>query len=135
MEAALSRQVETGRLPSFSQLAAPMAKADAFMRNMVARRVPSASAEAGEGGAPTTTTAGAISTGSAWTGGIRSRDDVVKALDAIVAYYAKNEPSSPIPIFMARCKRLVMMGFVDIVRELVPDALSQEQSQYVGDLR
>jgi hypothetical protein len=26
---------------------------------------------------------------------------------------------------MARCKRLVMMSFIDIVRELVPDAVSQ----------
>jgi type VI secretion system protein ImpA len=59
------------------------------------------------------------------TGGIKSREDVLKALAAISAYYERYEPSSPIPIFMARCKRLVMMGFVDIVRELVPDAISQ----------
>jgi type VI secretion system protein ImpA len=61
-----------------------------------------------------------------WSGGgIRSREDVVRALDAITAYYERHEPSSPIPIFVARCKRLVTMGFVDIVRDLVPDALAQ----------
>jgi type VI secretion system protein ImpA len=58
-------------------------------------------------------------------GEISSREDVVRALDKISAYYERHEPSSPIPLFMARCKRLVMMSFIDIVRELVPDAISQ----------
>jgi type VI secretion system protein ImpA len=56
---------------------------------------------------------------------ISSREDVLKALDKICAYYDRHEPSSPIPIFMQRCKRLVTMGFVDIVKELVPDAANQ----------
>jgi type VI secretion system protein ImpA len=62
---------------------------------------------------------------SGMPGEITSREDVVRALERISAYYDKHEPSSPIPLFMARCKRLVMMSFIDIVRELVPDAVSQ----------
>jgi type VI secretion system protein ImpA len=77
----------------------------------------------GTGAGPDPGTGQAASSG--WTGGIKSRDDVLKALNAISAYYEKFEPSSPIPLFMARCKRLVTMGFVDIVRDLVPDALAQ----------
>ncbi len=42
-----------------------------------------------------------------------------------MAYYARHEPSSPIPLFIERCKRLVTMGFKDIVKELVPDAVRQ----------
>jgi type VI secretion system protein ImpA len=56
---------------------------------------------------------------------ISSREDVLKALDKICAYYDRHEPSSPIPIFMQRCKRLVTMSFVDIVKELLPDGNQQ----------
>jgi type VI secretion system protein ImpA len=49
----------------------------------------------------------------------------LKALDKICAYYAKYEPSSPIPMFMERSKRLVVMSFVEVVNELVPDAAKQ----------
>ncbi|MGH7439032.1 MAG: type VI secretion system protein TssA [Polyangiaceae bacterium] len=56
---------------------------------------------------------------------IRSRDDVVRALDLICAYYARFEPSSPVPVLLERCKRLARMSFVDIVRELMPDGLAK----------
>ena len=58
-------------------------------------------------------------------GAIRSRDDVLRALDGICAYYERFEPSSPIPLLLKRSKRLVAMSFVDIVRDLVPDAVAQ----------
>jgi type VI secretion system protein ImpA len=58
-------------------------------------------------------------------GAINSREDVIRALDAICAYYARNEPSSPIPMFMERSKKLVMMSFVDLIKELVPEGLSK----------
>jgi type VI secretion system protein ImpA len=50
---------------------------------------------------------------------------VVRALERISAYYAKHEPSSPIPLLVERCKRLVTMGFLDIIRELAPDGVRQ----------
>jgi type VI secretion system protein ImpA len=56
-------------------------------------------------------------------GQIRSRADVVRALDAICAYYAKHEPSSPVPLIMKRARLLVSMGFLDIVDELAPGAV------------
>jgi type VI secretion system protein ImpA len=58
---------------------------------------------------------------------IRSRDDVKRALDTICKYYAVYEPSSPIPLLLDRCKRLVTMSFLDIVREMAPDGLSTVQ--------
>jgi type VI secretion system protein ImpA len=59
------------------------------------------------------------------TGPIRSRDDVVKALDVIAAYYQKFEPSSPVPLLLARAKKLARMSFVDIMKNMAPDAMSQ----------
>jgi type VI secretion system protein ImpA len=61
----------------------------------------------------------------ALTGEITSREDVVRALDKICDYYARHEPSSPLPLLLHRCKRLATMSFIEIVREMVPDGLSQ----------
>jgi type VI secretion system protein ImpA len=61
----------------------------------------------------------------ATTGEITSREDVVRALDKICDYYARHEPSSPLPLLLHRCKRLATMSFIEIVREMVPDGLSQ----------
>jgi type VI secretion system protein ImpA len=62
---------------------------------------------------------------AAVSGQVNSREDVIRMLDRICEYYDRNEPSSPIPVLLRRCKRLVPMQFMDIVRELVPDGLSQ----------
>jgi type VI secretion system protein ImpA len=121
LETEVASRVDSAYAPSFAKLTALTRKAKTFLDAKLAQRMPVAESENGDAGAAGSNGAGAAS----WAGGIRSRDDVVRALDAIVGYYEKFEPSSPIPIFMARCKRLVMMGFVDIVRELVPDAISQ----------
>jgi len=62
---------------------------------------------------------------AALSGEITSRDDVVRALDKICDYYARHEPSSPLPLLLQRCKRLATMSFIEIVREMMPDGLSQ----------
>ncbi len=59
---------------------------------------------------------------------ISSREDVVRALDKLCDYYARHEPSSPVPLLLKRARRLVNGSFVDIVRDLAPDALPQIQS-------
>lgn len=56
---------------------------------------------------------------------IRNRDDVHLWLDKICAYYAVQEPSSPVPLLLRRAQRLVSKGFVEIIRDLTPDAMPQ----------
>ena len=58
---------------------------------------------------------------------INSREDVVQALDRLCDYYLRFEPSSPVPLLLKRARRLVTGSFVDIVRDLAPDALPQIQ--------
>jgi type VI secretion system protein ImpA len=62
---------------------------------------------------------------AALSGEILSRDDVVRALDKICDYYARHEPSSPLPLLLQRCKRLATMSFIEIVREMMPDGMPQ----------
>jgi type VI secretion system protein ImpA len=61
------------------------------------------------------------------SGGIRSRADVLKALDLICDFYRHNEPSSPIPLILQRAQRLVDKDFMTILGDLTPDALTQLQ--------
>ncbi|MFO7884469.1 MAG: type VI secretion system protein TssA [Desulfobacteraceae bacterium] len=61
------------------------------------------------------------------SGQITSNQDIHKALDMIIVYYEQNEPSSPVPLFLKRAKRLVGRTFVDIIRNISPDAMPQVQ--------
>ena len=58
-------------------------------------------------------------------GAIQSRDDVVRTLDAICAYYAANEPSSPVPELLGKAKALVGRSFLEILQLLAPDTTPQ----------
>jgi len=61
------------------------------------------------------------------SGAITCPQDVTDALDKIIAYYTTNEPSSPVPLLMQRAKRLVSTGFLEILRDVAPDALEQAE--------
>lgn len=58
-------------------------------------------------------------------GEVNSRDDVRQCLDRLLQYYARHEPSSPLPVLLRRAKNLVDADFATIVRDLIPDGLSQ----------
>jgi type VI secretion system protein ImpA len=57
--------------------------------------------------------------------GINNRTDVLDALGKICEYYAKFEPSSPVPILVERTKKLVTMDFMSIMKELSPEGVKQ----------
>jgi len=57
--------------------------------------------------------------------GINSRNDVIKMLDKICEYYSMHEPSSPIPLLLKRAQRLVSKSFVEIMKDIAPDGVSQ----------
>lgn len=84
-------------------------------------------AEAGDGGAAPAGGApaakGAVATRG--VGSIDGRKDVLTALDRICDYYAKNEPSSPVPLILKRAHRLVMADFEAILQDLAPGGLDQ----------
>jgi type VI secretion system protein ImpA len=61
--------------------------------------------------------------GGGGVGGISGPGDVINALDRIMDYYARQEPSSPIPILLARAKRLVNADFMTIVKDMAPSGV------------
>ena len=77
-------------------------------------------AEEGAGGATN-----AAKPGAAISGQIKSREDVIKVLDKICDFYKQNEPSHPLPLLLQRAKRLVRKDFMEILKDIAPDALKQ----------
>lgn len=71
-------------------------------------------APAATGGAPAASAPGVIN----------SPRDVEAALDRIMAYYAAQEPSSPVPTILARAKRLVGADFMTIMEDMAPDGIN-----------
>ena len=76
----------------------------------------------GAGGVPGTAGGGGGASGG---GAINSANDVQNALDRIIGYYERTEPSSPLPILLLRAKKLVGADFMTIVRDMAPDGVDR----------
>jgi len=108
--------------PEFAPLVAQFAKLNRICREHLALRSDGSGAAAAgpEGG-------GAAQAG--YTGGaVKSRQDAVRALDAVADYFRRNEPSSPIPLLIERAKRLVAKDFLEVLADIAPDALPVARS-------
>ena len=73
----------------------------------------------GGGGAPAAHSSAPVS------GAINSRDDVTRMIDKICEYYARSEPSSPVPVLLQRARRLVAADFVTIMKDMASDGMNQ----------
>jgi type VI secretion system protein ImpA len=118
--------VEAG--PSFDSLSASLRKMDVALRAQV---VAHPAAVPGEEDAPAGDGGGAGMVVA--VGAIKSRQDAIRALDAAAEFFRRNEPSSPIPLFLERAKRLVSKDFLEVLADVAPDALPQARS--AGGLR
>ena len=56
-------------------------------------------------------------------GSIESPADVQAAIDGILDYYARREPSSPLPLLLQRAQRLVSADFVTIMKDMAPQGM------------
>lgn len=56
---------------------------------------------------------------------ITSRQDVIRILDQLCGYYDRNEPASPVPLFLRRAKRLVDKNFFEIMEDVAPESMAQ----------
>ena len=65
-------------------------------------------------------------------GAIASPDDVKRAIDRIIDYYARTEPSSPVPLLLTRARRLVSADFLAIMKDMAP--LGVENVALIGGL-
>lgn len=130
LEAKLTEVVGSTNAPNLDALRRLLFQASKLVKEKLASRTASDVGEAGstQEASLNGATGFSNSNGSAarpLSGDIRSRDDVIRSLEKIVEYYQRFEPSSPVPILVKRCKRLVTASFEDIVKNLIPDAVTQ----------
>ena len=76
--------------------------------------------QAGSGGG-----GGGRSGGMGAPGSIESRDDVVKALDAIADYYRRREPTSPVPLALKRAREWVTLDFLAVLEDIAPNSMDE----------
>lgn len=118
---ALTEKVGASSAPDFKPLVAvihsleQVAKPILDSQSVAAEGAAEAAGESGgEAGAP-----------KAISGEIRSRQDANMMIEKIIQYLERAEPTNPAPLMLRRAQRLMSMNFVDIIRDLVPDGLTQ----------
>jgi type VI secretion system protein ImpA len=122
MEAIFAENVGAANSPDMSGLVEELkALQVVFAENLAARgigvEIPEEAAGDGSGGV-----AAPIS------GEVNTREDAIRMIDKICSYYERNEPSSPVPLLLQRAKRLVSKDFMDVIRDLTPDGVTQAES-------
>jgi type VI secretion system protein ImpA len=106
--------------PDFGPLLTQLAKLGKTYKDELATRIEVAGA-VGADGQP-------IAAGGFVGGVINSRGDAIRALDAVAEYFRRSEPSSPIPLFVERAKRLVAKDFLEVLADIAPDAVTVARS-------
>lgn len=109
--------------PDLKPLLTDIQELKKFLDAQVARRNPDAApadsaAEAADG----TAAAGAA---AANNGRINGPQDVLRRIDDICEYYARTEPSSPVPLLLRRAQRLVGLSFEDLMKDLAPSGINE----------
>lgn len=128
IEGTLVRRVGNTQALNLEPLMRPLARVrDALQRHVRVDIGPVAVAAAADAPAPAVA-APAAAPVPASTGEIGGRDDVILALDKLLAYYERHEPSSPVPLLLERARRLVPKTFLEIMEDLAPDSVGQLQA-------
>ena len=68
-------------------------------------------------------------------GQIRTREDAIRSLDAVSEFFRRSEPSSPVPMFVDRAKRLIARDFLEVLADLAPDSLAEVKQSWGNPAR
>lgn len=124
IDAIFNAQVGTAG-PELKPLVSDMLELKKFLDAQVAKRMPQAVDASDDGDANSPTTGGSSTGVAADTGRISTPQDVLRRIEELCEYYAKNEPSSPVPLLLRRAQRLVGMNFLDLLKDLAPGGISE----------
>jgi type VI secretion system protein ImpA len=120
IDAKMRAEIGTEAAPEFDTLSLQLQKIEKVLRAQVAARPGGGGAESEEAAA------GAAPVGAG--GVIRTRDDAIRSLDAVAEFFRKTEPSSPIPLFCERAKRLVSKDFLEVLADIAPEGLGSARA-------
>jgi len=132
--AAFDENAGYGTGPDFADLA-KLLREIARMTSTYAQAAPEAAAVGATvdepavsgGGPPPAAARSAPALSIATMGPPTNRADAMRLLDLVIEFYEQSEPSSPLPLLIARARRLADKGFLDILRDMAPDGVSQAE--------
>ena len=126
IDAIFNEQVGTAG-PELKPLLSDVYEVKKFLEPQLAKRQPQAAEAGGDAEGDAGATASSGSAPQVHSGRIEGPQDVIRRLDDICDYYARCEPSSPIPLLLRRAQRLVGLSFVDLMKDLAPGGMSELQ--------
>lgn len=129
IEAFVGGQIGLQRVPNFSALHDLLREAGQFLTDELKRlgADEGSSLEESEASSDAADSRSSSRRSDVTAGVIDSRQEVLRALDSICEYYARKEPSSPVPLLLQRAKRLASKDFLEIIRDMAPDSLAHVQ--------
>ena len=129
IEATMREHGGSEAAPDFTGPLQLLSRTKILLDGQLAARAPAdAAGPAAEGGVD-----GGARLAAVRSGPIGTRDEAMKTLDAVAAFFRANEPSSPVPLFIERAKRLVGKDFLAVLEDVIPDSVAQAKS--VGGVR
>lgn len=78
-----------------------------------------------EGGDGKPATAEATSARRGLSGIVHSREEAIRAIDMVCEYLERSEPTNPAPLFLRRARQLIGHNFLQLMKELAPDAMAE----------
>jgi type VI secretion system protein ImpA len=125
IDATMAAEAGPDAVPGFDTLSVQLSKIDRVFRTQLAARgnAPAVAADGSEASPP-----GQAASPVTAVGGITSRQEAIRALDAVAEFFRRNEPSSPVPLFIERAKRLVSKNFLEVLADIAPEGLAQARS-------
>ncbi len=120
----------------------PTYEALASIRKSLIAFVPGAEEEAaadesydagGDGYSDTGYGAGPGGGGRGAPGSIESREDVMRAIDAISDYYRRREPASPVPMALRRAREWVNLDFLEVLEDIAPGSMDEAKRVLVSN--
>lgn len=125
IEMLLGERVGNAQAPNLAPLLRSLARIGAALQPHIRAAVVAATGEAPALTAPDAPAAPAAAPVQGLSGDILDREDVLRAIDMLLAYYQRHEPSSPVPLLLERARRLVPKSFMEVMQDLAPDGVSQ----------
>ena len=58
-------------------------------------------------------------------GNVKSREDALRAIDMVCVYLDRTEPTNPAQLLLRRARKLINHNFLQLIKELAPDALNE----------
>ena len=127
IEKFFTEKVSAAQSPNLSELNKILYHISTVLTEQLGRRGVAGAEEAGMEGEGAANAAMGGKPAASISGAIQSREDVIRMLDKICDFYKQNEPSHPLPLLLQRAKRLVRKDFMEILKDIAPDALKQAE--------